>query len=340
MRPGWLLLPALALTQWLPALAGNCCPCRAPCSNYYNDAMQGPCMDGVTPGQAPGQMPGQTPGEMPGQAPGMDAGQTSAMAPSAGGAIGAASSSSVGGYIDPAVVTNRFRIRYDNMQDADRPDRAEFLYSHQVWQNAGNQAALEGIDLQELNVYFEAVVACGVSAFIELPVRWVNFPDAAGVADSSGFGDLNFGLRAALWECCGEYLTFQLKVYVPTGDEDTGLGTGHTTIEPGLLFQKQISCDTIVFGETRFWIPTDGTEVDANNNGGGNFTGQVAGTVLRYGIGVSYDVWQQYCCNCCSCCGSPYSRLSAVVEFVGWTVLDGGKGEPNGQVNSAEGDTI
>lgn len=336
MRPGWLLLPALLLTQWLPAVAGNGCPCQAPCSNGYDQAMQGPCVDDVTGG--PGQMPGQAPGQ------GMDPSQTSAMAaPSAAGAVSVASTSSVGGYIDPAVVANRFRIRYDNMMDADRPDRAEFLYSHQVWQNAPNRAALEDIDLQELNIYFETLVTCGVSVFVELPVRWVDFPDASGVADDSGFGDLNFGFRAALYECCGDYLTFQLKVYTPTGDGDAGLGTGHTTIEPGLLFQRQVSCDTIVFGEARFWIPTDGTEVDDNTNGNGNFTGTVAGTVFRYGIGVSYDVWQQCCCggcNCCGCCGSPYSRLAAVVELVGWTVLDGGAGEPTGDVNSAEGDTI
>ena len=68
-----------------------------------------------------------------------------------------------------------------------------------------------------------------------------------------------------------------------------------------------------------FWIPV----------GGGSF----AGNIIRYGVGVHYDLLQG--CNW---------QLTPVAEFVGWTVL-GGKETvrfPSGviEVHDAAGDTI
>jgi hypothetical protein len=58
-----------------------------------------------------------------------------------------------------------------------------------------------------------------------------------------------------------------------------------------------------------------------------------AGNILRYGVGVSHDLW-------CSPCYS----LKPVVELVGWTVVDGqvSTRQPTGlaAVESASGDTI
>ena len=53
-----------------------------------------------------------------------------------------------------------------------------------------------------------------------------------------------------------------------------------------------------VFGEVRDWIATDGSDF--------------AGNVLRYGVGVGYDVYR-------SCTW----RITPVLEGVGWTVLSG-----------------
>jgi hypothetical protein len=74
-----------------------------------------------------------------------------------------------------------------------------------------------------------------------------------------------------------------------------------------------------VQGEVRDWIAIGGSE-------------GFAGNVLRYGLGGVYTF------NPCDC-----RTVSAVVEFVGWTVLEGGTAitiPPATIVADATGDTI
>jgi hypothetical protein len=341
---GWICLAVLL--SGVNALAGTYC-CRHGSSGCYAT----PSCCGPTSGccqraleEAPWQE-GMPPSEgmPPEQAPDMAAAAAPAMA-AAGGFGGGAFASGPGGYIDPAIVATRFRVRYDNMQDAERPDRAEMFYSRQANFGLNN---LDEVDLEEVSVYLELEVACGLSFFVELPFRSIEARDNTGATllEGDGISDVNFGFRYALQDCCGQALTFQLRVYAETGDEVEGVGTGHSSIEPAILFQRQVASDATFFGEFRAWIPTDGTFDPGLDD-------EVAGTVLRYGVGLSYDLWQSCCRRCCSCqsccrgcqgcCQSycHYSSLAAVVEFVGWTVLDGGKTEPDGTVVSAEGDTI
>src|SRR5262249_40175955 len=147
----------------------------------------------------------------------------------------------------------------------------------------------------------------------EVPYRFIN-PDQNANAD--GFGDLEAGFKYAFIACEGNYLTFQFKVYTPTGDAFRGLGTDHTSVEPGILFQRCVRERWTVFGELRDWIATDGTDFSGN--------------VLRYGVGVGYDVYR-------SCTW----RVTPVLEGVGWTVLSG-KESVIGPVpvQDASGDTI
>jgi hypothetical protein len=69
-------------------------------------------------------------------------------------------------------------------------------------------------------------------------------------------------------------------------------------LEPGLLFNEQVSDRLCLAGELRYWIPINGTDF--------------AGSIVRYGLGVSYSVFET--CNV---------TVSPVAEFVGWTVLSG-----------------
>ena len=80
---------------------------------------------------------------------------------------------------------------------------------------------------------------------------------------------------------------------------DRWVGTGHYSIEPGLLYSGKLSDRWTLQAELRDWISIGGAD-------------DYAGNVLRYGVGVGYD-WIK---------GSRY-RITPVVEAVGWTVLDG-----------------
>lgn len=225
-----------------------------------------------------------------------------------------------GGYIDYAVVGNFFRFRFDAAYDNPTPDRAEFFY--RAYDLAGPFGPESRVDYQDFSPYLELAWNDRLSFFVEAPIRLLN-PEVA--PNTGGFADLMAGFKYALIASPDEYLTFQMKVYAPTGDADRGLGTGHTSIEPGILYYRRWSERVSLFGEIRDWIPIDGTTVNEQN---------FAGNVLRYGVGVGYDLLNpHYSCN--------NQRLMAVSEVVGWTVLGGQVTNFDTlQPESAYGDTI
>jgi hypothetical protein len=219
------------------------------------------------------------------------------------------------GYIDPALVGNQVRLRFDAAYRDNRPSRAEFLYAEG---RNGRELPLPEtrVDYQELSAYLEGKLAHNLSAFVETPVRFLN-PEIN--ADHTGFGDMNAGFKYALVNCPDLVTTFQLRTYVPTGDPRRGLGTDHVSLEPALLVWERLTDRVNLYGELRYWIPIGGTDF--------------AGDVIRYGIGVSY--------------GKPCEDgfwVTPVVELVGWTVLDGKEAVstiPLGEgVKDASGDTI
>lgn len=233
------------------------------------------------------------------------------------------------GYIDTAIVRSQFFLRYDSAYNANRPDRAEFFYAKCGCFGAGAPGPPlpeTRVNYQDITSYLELAANNRFSAFVEAPVRFLN-PEQN--ANAAGFADMNAGIKAALIASTQEYLTFQCRTYIPTGDARRGLGTHHASLEPAMLFYEQFGDRTILVGEFRDWIPIGGTDF--------------AGNVLRYGLGVGYFVL-----------GSPAvlvaptgtSRLWAapIAEFVGWTVLGGKEfGFPDDQFTgprNAAGDTI
>ncbi len=213
------------------------------------------------------------------------------------------------GYIDSSIVRNQLRFRYDSAYDSPTPYRAEFLYPKSKAPLAGiadpNAPGLPlketSIDFQEFSLYAESLLVDDlISGFIEVPFRLIN-PDVN--ENAGGISDIQLGLKAALWASDQEYLTFQFRTSLPTGDGSKGLGTETLRLEPGLLFLKRLPSCTLIEGEVRDVIPLGGTVW--------------AGNVLRYGVGVSQPWFYNDFC-----------RLSPVVETVAWSVLGGrvGKG--------------
>jgi hypothetical protein len=103
---------------------------------------------------------------------------------------------------------------------------------------------------------------------------------------------------------------------VPTGDSDRGLGNDHVSLEPSLLFARNVGDRLTLFGNFGVWIPIDGSDF--------------AGDILRYGVGASYTAVD-----------NGRFSISPVVEVLGWTVLDGAElANPPGVIVDASGDTI
>jgi hypothetical protein len=238
-------------------------------------------------------------------------------------------------YIDPAQVFSHFRLRFDSAYNNPIPDRAEYFYAKcgcfRGLQNNPDPAVAAlvdpnapgppldetGVDYQDIRAYLELAATRNISGFVEVPFRFLN-PERND--NTSGLADLNAGFKAALLTNGEDYLTFQLTNYIPTGDADRGLGTDHYSIEPAILFYEQYTDRVSFYGETRYWIPIGGTEF--------------AGDIFRYGLGTGYDLFYA---------GGGSERLTALGEFVGWTILDGALfdgNHPELAIQGAGGDTI
>jgi hypothetical protein len=235
---------------------------------------------------------------------------------SAQGTSGPRVSDSSVGYIDPAIPGNVFRFRFDAAYDDRRPTRAEFLYPQGAPNGPGLPEPEPRVDYQELSAYLEMAASDRFSAFVNVPVRFLN-PEQN--ADHSGFSDLDAGFKFAFIHSPDQVATFQFRTYAPTGDAQRGLGTRHVSLEPALLLYNPLTDRLALESELRLWAPAGGTDF--------------AGDIVRYGVGLHYDL-----CRAGDCTFTP------VVELVGWTVLDGKESvvPPSGAafVEDAAGQTI
>jgi hypothetical protein len=239
-----------------------------------------------------------------------------------GGGESFAAVSTAVGYIDSAVPVSQVRVRTDFAYDSNRPDRAEFFYAKcgcfavaGVDPNAkGPPKSETGItSYQEVSSYLEFAATNRLSGFIEVPARFIN-PQVN--ANAYGFGDINAGFKYAWVYSSNRIITTQFRTYAPSGNSNSGLGTGDVSLEPAVLFFQRLTPRMNLEGELRDWIPIGGSDY--------------AGNVGRYGLGVSYLVWER-----------PRLRVYPVTEIVGWTVFNGKTSAfPEAPTLSASGDTI
>jgi hypothetical protein len=222
------------------------------------------------------------------------------------------------GYIENAAPVTMARLRFDAGYGNNRPDRAEIFYAKcgcfLTPDAHGPPLPERNIDFQELTSTVEYAFSRRFSAFVNLPVRFLN-PDSN--LNQAGLGDISFGTKYAFVSDECRVVSFLLRAQAPAGSMARGLGNGNWWLEPGLLYLEQLSRRWQGFGELRFMFPL-GTRSD--------FTGNL----LRYGLGTSYIV-----------ADGQWGYVAPVVEAVGWTVLSGKELNPDlGNAVSASGTTI
>src|ERR1051326_75564 len=136
------------------------------------------------------------------------------------------SDSSVG-YIDPAVPGNVFRLRFDAAFDDRRPTRGEFFYPKGAPKGPGLPEPEASVDYQELSAYIELAASERLSAFIDLPLR---FLDPQINASHAGLSDVDVGFKYAFLRTDDQIATFQFRTYAPSGDSKLGLGNNHVSL--------------------------------------------------------------------------------------------------------------
>lgn len=219
------------------------------------------------------------------------------------------------GYIDSAVIQSQARFRADATYGIDKVNRGEYLWAWPSAVSNGPPSVESNVDYQRYSAYFEYAVANNFSAFIESGILALN-PEING--NTTGVGDIQAGFKYGLIQDEDTLVTFQMKFYADNGDAARGLGTGHFSVEPGILFLQQFDC-FVLEGEFKHWASIDGTD-------------PFEGSLIQYGLGgsTSLEPW-----------GLPDVR--PVVELVGWTFLNGraDRQTPGGIIaEDAEGHTI
>jgi Putative MetA-pathway of phenol degradation len=228
------------------------------------------------------------------------------------------------GYIEEAVVGTKVRVRFDTARHDFEPDRAEFFYAkcgcyRDLTPSDPNfdpkapgprPGAANDLNFQQLYIFGEYAMNERVSAFGELPTRWLqpqSFIAGTGFPNQRGIGDLRFGVKAALLSTPEQVVTVRAQFYSPTGDAKSGLGTNHWSLEPAVLYYQQLSDRVVVESQLGIWFPfegSDGVPIASSDKFSGN--------IFFYGIGPSFEVYR-----------GNRVRFAPIVELVGWRVLSG-----------------
>ncbi len=249
------------------------------------------------------------------------------------------------GYIDDPIVDSEIRIRFDAAFEDRFPDRSEFFYA-KCGCYRGLQTAIPpaydpnapgpgpgvptAINFQQLFMNVEYSPRRRFSAFVEVPIRWLQaqgfqpIPQFPGFSNQSGLSDVTAGFKVAALATESTYLTFQFKSYFPSGDASKGLGTNHYSVEPSLLLFHSFSDRWTFEGQIGDWHPIGGSAGVSTTTSAPASEG-FAGDVFFYGIGPSYKLYQGH-----------HFGVAPVVELFGWHVLGGFQTQPvTGTVDGA-----
>jgi len=234
------------------------------------------------------------------------------------------SEGSMVGYIDDPIIGSQVRLRFDAGFNDPFPDRAEFFYgkcgcyrglpasSPASDPHAPGPApgVARNLNFQQLYLFGEYAPFHRLSAFFELPFRWIQpkFVEGTGsFPNHGGVSDVSLGVKLGVVDTERSSVTFQFKSYLPSGDASRGLGTNHSSIEPSLLFYHSLSSRWTAEGQLGYWHPIDGSR-GVPTVGSSSF----AGSIFIYGAGISAQVYRN---NAIS--------LAPIVELFGWHLLGG-----------------
>ena len=176
------------------------------------------------------------------------------------------------GFIDPALPWDVVRTRFDAFYNVNRPTRGQYLFAPDGPGQKGLPLPESRIDYQEASVYVEKTFLPNASAFLAVPIRFLN-PQVN--ENHVGVGNTQAGVKVALLQVHDLTATLQFRAYIPTGLARLGLGNGAAGLEPGLLLNWQATPRLLVEAEVLGYFPV-------------NDTRSFGSEVVQWGVGVSY----------------------------------------------------
>lgn len=209
--------------------------------------------------------------------------------------------------LDRTEPLNNVLIRYDSYRGMVTPDRAEYFWANPL---TGPPLPERELDYQDLLFSMETG-GDRFSMVTEIPIRML---DPINNGNTAGLGDISFGPKAVLVKGKRWQLAHIFRTFLSTGSTLKGLGTGHVSLEPGLLIRYRWTSRTYLHGELKYRFPVGADP---------SFSGQV----LRYGFGAATVLYE-----------TDTFAVLPTMEFVGWSVLDGQKTLPNGLTADVDGE--
>lgn len=203
---------------------------------------------------------------------------------------------------------NHYRFGLDLAYDLPSPDRSEYF-----WAGPPRGPRPErSVDYQDMRIKFE-VGSPKFSVGTEIPIRVL---DPEVNANHAGLGDMNITTKTVLHTGQSWQLTQFLKTYISTGSASMGLGTGHASMEPGMLARYKIDDDNYFHASLTYWFPLGGNPIHG-------------GEVLSQGYAWSHVAYD-----------SDSKALIHSIEAVHWAALDGLRTVAGEGVFDVDGDNI
>lgn len=173
--------------------------------------------------------------------------------------------------LDTTQPRNQLRFRTDFGFGLQFPDRNEYYWAADPV-GPGYQG---DIDTRQFNFMFE-IGSDAFSVQTEFPIQGYSPEFGDG---HSAFGDIRITQKTRVLDAERLQIAQMFRLHTPSGNKRIGAGTGHVSMEPGVLARYRYTDWTYLHAELKYWLP-----LGANP--------EAAGDVLTYGFGLS-TVWHE-----------------------------------------------
>ncbi len=210
--------------------------------------------------------------------------------------------------VDTATSTPNIGLRFQNDRGLRTPDRAGYY-----WGVAPEGPGFDsGVNALDTTLRME-IGNKRIMALTDFNLRSLDPEEAP---NTTGIGDIMIGAKLLMLDGQKLQLASVFRTYLPTGVARRGLGTGHTSLEQGLVARCCLSDRSYVFGEVKYWTPIGGDP---------DYSGDVLSTGLAFStIGLESDVF----------------ALLPTLEFRTLTFLFGGRSDIGGNRQRVDGQTV
>ena len=170
--------------------------------------------------------------------------------------------------LEPSQPQNRLEIGLDLVNNFTYPNRAEYFWAAP---GKGPESLDTSVDYQDYRFLSEL----GSGAFSTTTELFLRSLDPVYQPNTGGLSDMNVATKLVMFDGKRWQWSQIFRTYFNTGAPRKGLGTGHISMEPGLVGTYQWTPITVLHTELKYWFPIAGDPA---------FSGQV----LRYGLGYSH----------------------------------------------------